>query len=243
MKRNILILGGTRDAVELAALLVEKGFEVTTSLAGVTSSPATPKGALRIGGFGGVEGLAAYAKGFDLIADATHPFAARISATARSVATRLQIPCVRLERPAWQAAPGDHWTVVSDASAAAAAIPSGSRVLLTIGRKDIQPFLARADVTGVIRMIEAPQSAIPANFALLRAQPPFTVASETALFKSEAITVLVTKNAGGDLTRAKIDAARATSTSVIIVSRPEKPPTATKASAVALAHEIVRILA
>jgi precorrin-6A/cobalt-precorrin-6A reductase len=228
--RKILILGGTRDALQLAALLHDSGLDVTTSLAGATSRPETPKGAFRIGGFGGVDGLAAYAGGFDLIADASHPFAAQISAHAHAAAARIGIPYVRLERPAWEEEPGDLWTVVANIAAAAEAIPRNARILLTIGRRDIAPFIARPDLSGVVRMIEAPADSVPAPFSLHLAKPPFTIESERAMIAANAITHLVTKNSGGALTRAKIAAARETATPVIMIARPVKPAAETAVS-------------
>ena len=229
--QNILVLGGTRDALELAALLHGQGFSVTTSLAGVTANPATPMGALRVGGFGGLDGLIAYARNFDLIADATHPFAAKISAHGHAAAAALRIPYARLERPEWVREEGDHWTPVPTIAAAATVIPAASPVLLTIGRKELAPFLARGDLTGIIRMIEEPACAIPASFTLLRAKPPFTLESEIALITNHGIKTLVTKNAGGAHTSAKITAARQTATPVIMIARPEKPAAQTLATA------------
>ena len=161
VKPRILILGGTRDALDLAALLLAKGFDVTTSLAGVTTHPEKPQGALRSGGFGGVEGLVAYARNFDIVVDAAHPFAARISAHASAAAERLGIPCVRLERPPWTAVANDLWINVASNEAALAALAAGARVFLAIGRKDIAPFMARGDLSGILRMIEPPDGLVP----------------------------------------------------------------------------------
>ena len=218
----MLILGGTSEARELAGLL---GDEAITSLAGVTGAPLLPEGPVRSGGFGGVDGLTAYcrAEAITHIADATHPFAVNISRHAKAAADALHLPYVRLERPAWTARGGDHWQCVPALTAAAAAIPDGARVLVTTGRKDLAPFLARPGLTGIIRMIEAPAVSLPETWQLLLARPPFTVESDLRLMRCAGITHLVSKNSGGEPTRAKLDAARALGLPVIMLTRPVKP--------------------
>ncbi len=214
---RILILGGTRDAVELAGLLVAAGYDVVTSLAGVTTNPVVPPGRLRVGGFGGAEGLRRYVaeEGIAAVIDATHPFAAQISRHAAEA----QVPVLRLERRAWELEP--NWTLVRSADEAAAALPAGARALVTIGRKEVEVFFARSDISGVARMIE-PVSA-PAHWNVLLERPPFTVEAERQLMAREAISHLVSKNAGGAQTFAKIVAAREINLPVIMVERPVKP--------------------
>jgi precorrin-6A/cobalt-precorrin-6A reductase len=221
----ILILGGTRDALSVAALLVADGFDVTTSLAGVTKEPVLPKGKLRIGGFGGEEGLLAYLKETETAAvvDATHPFAAQISRYAHAAAGRADIPYLRLERPAWIAAPQDRWISAASINAAVDALPESARVFLTVGRKGVEPFMGRKDLGGIIRSIEPPAVPLGPRWQLVLARPPFPVEDECSALQQNAITHLVTKNAGGALTEAKLLAARALSLPVVMIERPEKP--------------------
>lgn len=222
---RILILGGTRDAREIAAALVDAGRNVVTSLAGVTERPMLPPGDVRTGGFGGVDGLKSYldSEGIALVIDATHPFAAQMSRQAFEACRDNGVLLLRFARKPWVAGEGDHWTIVASAADAASALPSGARVLLTTGRKDLEPFFARADISGLARMIEEPPLNPPQNWTILRERPPFTVAGETALMAGNAITHLVTKNAGGSATEAKLQAARHLAIPVLMIARPEKP--------------------
>jgi precorrin-6A/cobalt-precorrin-6A reductase len=230
--RRVLILGGTGEARGLAAALVGRGFDVVTSLAGVTAQPALPPGEVRRGGFGGVEGLAAYIAGADigLVADCTHPFAAVISRHAGVAAALRGIAYVRLERPAWRPGPGDRWQEVGDVAAAAAALEPGATAFVTIGRKELAAFAGRGDVRVIARAIEPPGLALPAGWKLVMGRPPFTVEAEFAMMKAEGVSVLVTKNAGGDATRGKLEAARALGLPVIMVARPVKPAAETAAT-------------
>lgn len=240
----VLVIGGTRDARELAGLLHERGYRTITSLAGVTSDPVLPLGEVRRGGFGGADGLADYLsrEAIAVVVDATHPFAATISGHAHSACRRLGLPLLRLERPAWQPTPDDQWLSVADASAAAAAVPDGARVLLTIGRRRLEPFLERPGLTGVIRCIEPPDADLPPGWRLLRERPPFNLEAETALIRAHGISHLVSKNAGGLPLQAKLLAARALAIPVIMIARPEKPETATGATAEALLKAVERLL-
>jgi precorrin-6A/cobalt-precorrin-6A reductase len=226
--KRILILGGTGEARRLAALLHERGIEVVTSLAGLTREPELPNGTTRYGGFGGVDGLAAYLMNerFDALVDATHPFAAGMSQHAAEAATRCGVPILRLERPPWTAGADDQWHDFADCNAAAAALPKGARVLLTTGRKDLAAFFSRPMIAGVARMIEPPAIACPPGWRLIFARPPFTLGEELSLMERERITVLVAKNSGGADTRAKLDAARQRAIPVYLIQRPRKPDTA-----------------
>ena len=223
--RSVLIFGGTTEARELADRLVDDGFEVVTALAGVTQDPILPRGEVHRGRLGGVEGIVAYSrqKQFDVFIDATHPFAAKISANLATAAQQLTLPCMRLERQAWQTEAGDQWTEVSSIEAAAAAIPRHARVLLTIGQRGIEHFLARSDLTGVVRTIEPLSKPLPANWRLLQKRPPYLVEDERELLAAEQITALVTKNSGGGATAAKLIAARERKIPVVMIARPRKP--------------------
>jgi precorrin-6A/cobalt-precorrin-6A reductase len=226
---RILVLGGTTEARALAAVLVARGFAVVSSLAGVTSRPLLPEGEVRIGGFGGAKGLARYVReeGVALVCDATHPFAAKISRNAAEGARLAGVSCLRLERPAWTPQPDDQWTEVADLTAAADVIAPGARVFLTTGRKGLDPFRARRDITVVARVIERPESP-PPPWTVIAARPPFTLEGERALMQRERIDVVVTKNAGGR--REKLDAAAALGIPVVMVRRPVKPPVPVAAS-------------
>ena len=171
---------------------------------------------------------------FAAVADAAHPFAAQISQHGFNAAKRAGLPFLRLEREPWLPAAGDRWIGVPNIAGAVAALPSGSRVLLTIGRKEIAPFLARGDISGVARMIE--KSALPTapNWQLILARPPFSFGGRTQLCVTSNISHLVTKNAGGAQTEAKLLAARALDLPVIMIARPAKPKAQTFASAPAL---------
>jgi precorrin-6A/cobalt-precorrin-6A reductase len=235
--KRILILGGTSDAVILARELLKAGQDVVTSFAGVTEHPTLPEGEIRVGGFGGEDGLYDYLKagGFSAIADATHPFAAQISAHGFKAAARAGIAYLRLERAAWTPLPADNWISVADTAAAVQALPNAARVMLTIGRKEIAAFIARSDLSGVARMIERPALELPGHWQLIQARPPFTVDEESLLLEAHKITHLVTKNAGGKLTVAKLIAARALRIPVVMIARPLKPSVPTFGSAFAMA--------
>jgi precorrin-6A/cobalt-precorrin-6A reductase len=232
VRSRILILGGTSEARELALLLINRDHDVITSLAGRTTGPLLPAGRVRVGGFGGAEGLARFIRqeSVEVIADATHPFAAQISAHAFAAAQSCRIRYVRLARPAWRADDGDMWTSVRDASEAAGITPHDSRVLLTIGRRDIASFVERHDLSGVIRMIEPPDQPPPTRWTLLLARPPFTAQQERALMQAHGITVLVTKNAGGAKMASKLEAARELKIGVVMIERPPKPAAETAAT-------------
>jgi precorrin-6A/cobalt-precorrin-6A reductase len=238
---RILILGGTGEARALAAAVVARGLEVETSLAGITSDPALPPGQVRRGGFGGRQGLLHYLDqaGVAVIADATHPFAATISGHAVAAAAAAGLPYVRLERPPWTPEPGDRWSAVADAGAAAAAVPPGATALVTIGRKELEAFAARPDIKVVARMIEPPGFEPPARWRIVLARPPFPADDELALMRDEGVSVLVTKNAGGKATEGKLVAARALGIPVIMIERPAKPPAATAATV----EEMVELVA
>lgn len=242
--RRILILGGTREARELAAALAEGGYDVTTSLAGVTSRPLRHAGALRLGGFGGAAGLIRYlaAERMEAVIDATHPFAARMSANAHRACRAQGIPLLRLERPPWRPADGDKWIAATGAQDAADLLPIGARALVTIGRQEIACFFLRSGLTGVARMIEAPPLPPPPGWTVLRERPPFSVDAEMALITHHAISHLVTKNAGGADTEAKIVAARRLGIPAIVINRPEKPSAPVHSTAEALIPSLRRAL-
>ena len=226
---RLLILGGTTEAAALAVRLDgDPRLAVTSSLAGRTQKPAALPGAVRIGGFGGLEGLEAHLaqQGIGFVIDATHPFAATISRHAALACKRRGVPRLQLVRPAWQPRSGDDWREVATLEDAAALLPDlGRRVFLTIGRQEVGAFAGLTDLWFLARMIDAPEQPLPlAQSTLLLERGPFDEASETALLRRHRIDALVAKNSGGAATYAKIAAARALGLPVLMVSRPEAPP-------------------
>lgn len=216
----ILILGGTGEARRLAARLPG---EVVSSLAGRVTDPRLPEGEVRIGGFGGVDGLAEWLRANDITAvvDATHPFAAGITANAVAATARVGVPLLVLRRPGWTPEPGDDWRWVDSLAEAAAALP-GDRVFLTTGRQDIGVF-AGCPQYFLARSVEPPEPPLPQRLHVLLDRGPFTVDGEVALMREHAVDVLVTKDSGGDQTSAKLVAARRLGLPVVVVRRPPAP--------------------
>ncbi|WP_411151307.1 cobalt-precorrin-6A reductase [Streptomyces sp. A30] len=227
MPSHVLILGGTAEARELAAVLAaRRGPRVTTSLAGRVARPGVIAGDVRIGGFGGAEGLADWLREqrVDALVDATHPFAAGITANAAAAAAATGVPAVVLHRPAWQAGPDDRWHTVASLDTAADLLPSlGRRVFLTTGRLGLAAFAHLTDLHFVVRSVELPDPPMPPHTEVLLARGPFTVADESALLYDHCIDVLVTKDSGGEATSAKLTAARHLALPVVIVARPPLP--------------------
>ncbi|WP_145144006.1 cobalt-precorrin-6A reductase [Roseomonas gilardii] len=230
---RILILGGSTEASALAIVLAgDERFDVVLSLAGATRSPRPQPVPVRRGGFGGASGLAEFlrAEAVDLLIDATHPFAARMSRHAVEAAELAGLPLLRIERPAWVAGKGDRWTPVPDMESAARALggtwgETPRRVLLTVGQKELAPFQAAPWHRYVIRSIDPPDPAsLPPHAAFLPGAGPFTVEAERRLLREHAIEVIVTKNSGGLATVAKLEAARELGLPVVMVSRPSLPP-------------------
>lgn len=222
----ILVLGGTAEARELAAALVARGVAVTTSLAGRVARPRLPPGDVRIGGFGGADALAGWLRehGVRAVVDATHPFAQRISASAGAACPAAGVPLLRLERPGWSERPGDRWTWVDDLHGAARAIGSlGERVLLTTGRQGLPAFAAVDDAWFLIRCVDPPQPPLPPRHELILDRGPYTVPGELEVIDRHRIDLVVTKDSGGPLTIAKLDAARRRRLPVIVVRRPARP--------------------
>lgn len=219
---KILILGGTREAAELAVALAEAGRDVTTSLAGRTKEPAPVAGKVRIGGFGGIEGLAAHlrAERYTKVIDATHPFAKTISANAVAACKQAGVALeVRTRRP-WSRQPGDLWIEVADLDAAAAALPAGACVLLALGRQHIGAFLSRTDCHFVIRMVDPPET--PLGFVrctIVTGKPSLRPEDEVELLRKHRITHIVCRNSGGEGAYAKIVAARLLSLPVVMVAQ------------------------
>jgi precorrin-6A/cobalt-precorrin-6A reductase len=223
---RILILGGTGEARELAAALVAAGSDVISSLAGRVRQPRLPDGRVRVGGFGGAAGLTAFLSEDRVthLIDATHPFAAGISANAAAAAAVAGLPCLVLRRPAWDTDPS--WDTVPDIGAAAATVAawSGHRVFLTTGRRDLGAFAADDQHQFLVRTVDPPDGPVPPRMTLLLNRGPYTVEGESALIRNHGIGLLVTKNSGGPMTSAKLAAARDLGVHVVMVQRPPLPP-------------------
>lgn len=220
---RLLLLGGTAEARELAAHLHPR-IDVISSLAGRVPDPALPVGAVRVGGFGGASGLRDWLAGnaITAVVDATHPFAATMTANAAQACAELGVPHVVLSRPPWDPA----GTLEVDSDAEAAEVVAGkeySRVFLTTGRSGVAAF-SRGRARFLIRVVTAPDpDTLPVDHELLLSRGPYHYDSEHELLRSRRIEAVVTKNSGGALTRAKLDAAHDLGVDVVMIRRPPLP--------------------
>ncbi|CCE05291.1 Precorrin-6A reductase [Bradyrhizobium sp. STM 3843] len=225
---RILILGGTTEASELARLLAgDARFQPTLSLAGRTTSPKPQPVPTRIGGFGGGAGLQAWLRDNAIAAviDATHPYAAQISAHAVAACRAVSLPLASIVRPAWQCEDGDQWIEVDTPQAAAAALGSDpARVFLSLGRLDLAAFCAAPQHHYIARTIDPPGDVpLPPDIRFVYARGPFDEANEDDFLRGERIQALVSKNSGGAATYPKIAAARRLQLPVVMIARPDKP--------------------
>jgi precorrin-6A/cobalt-precorrin-6A reductase len=222
---RVLVLGGTGEGRRLATALVDEGVDVLSSLAGRVADPALPPGRVRVGGFGGAEGLAAWLRAEPVAAlvDATHPFAATMTASAVVAAGATGTPILRLQRPGWTPGAGDDWRWVDSLAEAAAAVAGFGSVFLTTGRQGLGAF---AGVAGevVVRSVDPPSPPLPPRTTVVLARGPFTVDEELGLLREHDVDVVVTKDSGGGMTAAKLAAARELGLPVVIVRRPAVPP-------------------
>ncbi|MBV9862422.1 MAG: cobalt-precorrin-6A reductase [Alphaproteobacteria bacterium] len=226
-RRRLLILGGTGEATALARAALGRFGEalaVTTALAGRTRRPGPIPGQVRIGGFGGAAGLAAYLAEheIDRLIDATHPFAARISSAARVACDTAGVPRLILHRPAWRRHPLDRWIEVDTLDAAAAVVGRvGRRAWLTVGAGGVAAFARATEVRFFVRLVDPPRERLPLRFyELVLGRGPFTLAEERHLLQRHAIDVVVCRASGGAATEAKIVAARELSLPIVMVRRP-----------------------
>jgi precorrin-6A/cobalt-precorrin-6A reductase len=253
--RTVLVLGGTNEGRALAAKLVGLGsggeaepggilgtaggpvpgeVRVISSLAGRVSDLRMPVGEVRVGGFGGVEGLVAFlrAEGVSAVVDATHPFASRITANAVEAARRVRVPYLLLRRPGWVEQPGDRWQWV-DSLAEAARVVEGRRAFITTGRQGLGVFR-----DGVARTVDPPE-VVASGVSVLLDRGPYTVEGELLLLREHGIEVLVTKDSGGEMTSAKLVAARRLGLPVVVVRRPPVPEGVPSVASVAAAVDWV----
>ncbi len=223
-----LVLGGTTEASKLARALAEVGEEAVFSYAGRTASPVAQPLPMRVGGFGGVDGLVDYLleEGISHVVDATHPFAAQMSCNVVAACTRTGVPLCAFERPAWRPGPGDDWTGVADIDAAVQALPEeAARIFLAIGKQHLAEFAAKPQHHYLLRLVDEPEAALPLpDCSVEIARGPFDEAGDLALLQRHGITHLVSKNAGGRGASAKLAAARALNLPIIMIDRPKVPP-------------------
>jgi precorrin-6A/cobalt-precorrin-6A reductase len=227
-KLRVLVLGGTADANRLAqALAGAASIDAVLSYAGRTDNPTPPPIRWRVGGFGGIDGLVDYlrAEKIDRVVDATHPFAAQMSAHAVAACERASVPLLALERSPWQRAPGDHWIEVDDLEAAAEVFGAAPRrVFLGIGRMHLKTFAAHPQHVYLVRLVDPPRAPLPLPDAeVIVARGPFDRASDRAMLTNFRAEFVVAKNAGGDAASAKIEAARDLALPVVMVRRPFVP--------------------
>lgn len=222
---KVLLLGGTGEARELATLLNDQpGVEVVSSLAGRTAEARLPVGDVRHGGFGGVAGLVRWLRDnkADAVVDATHPFAATMTAHTVEATRQVEVPLLVLRRPGWAESPGDDWHWVDRVEDAARVLPSlGARAFLTIGRQGLAEF-AGAGIWMLARCVDPPEP-WPAWCELILDRGPYELTAELELLRHHRIDVLVTKDSGGAMTAAKLEAARELGVPVVIVRRPPVP--------------------
>ncbi|MFB9953457.1 cobalt-precorrin-6A reductase [Rhizobium puerariae] len=228
MKHSILILGGTAEARKLAERLAgDPRFVTELSLAGRTRAPAEQPVPVRIGGFGGPQGLAAYLgeKGISILIDATHPYAAQISRNAADAAMLADVPLVALRRLPWQRQAGDRWTEVDGVPQAVEALGSVPRkVFLTLGRQELLPFEAAPQHQYLVRSVDPvePPLDIP-HATYITSRGPFAETDEARLLRDHGIEVIVAKNSGGSASYGKIAAARAFGIETVLIRRPDLP--------------------
>ncbi|NTF08660.1 cobalt-precorrin-6A reductase [Agrobacterium rubi] len=228
MTRSILILGGTADARILAGKLAdESGYRILLSMAGRTRDPVAQPVPMRSGGFGGASGLARFIEdnAFDLLVDATHPYAARISANAVEAAGIAGVPLVALERPAWVKTPGDDWREVPDVDSAVTALGQESyTAFLALGRQELLPFEAAPQHHYLIRSVDPvePPLVVP-HARYITARGPFALADEVTMLRDNGVEAVVCKNSGGAAAYGKIEAARQLGIPVIMIARPAHP--------------------
>jgi precorrin-6A/cobalt-precorrin-6A reductase len=221
---RVLVLGGTGEARRLATALVDDGVDVVSSLAGRTSDPLLPPGEVRIGGFGGAAGLAAWLQEHPVraVVDATHPFAATMSANAAGAAAVTGVPLLRLQRPGWTAGPDDDWRWVDTLEEAAGAVAGFHHVFVTTGRMNLGAFAGLTSEV-LVRAVDPPEPPLPTRTTVVLERGPFTVEEELALMREHAVDVVITKDSGGHLTEAKLTAARKLGIPVVLVRRPPLP--------------------
>ena len=220
MKR-ILLLGGVTEALAIARTL---GPQHVYSLAGVGRVPTDLRCEVRVGGYGGAEGLAQYIRehGIDLLVDATHPYAAQISRNAALAAQLSGVACWALRRPAWQPQATDDWREVEDWAALVEALKPFKRPLFTLGREPLEHLHEIPEHQfWTLRALDV----YPGNARceVIGARGPFVLDDERRLFEERNIDVLISKNSGSSATEPKLEVARERGIAVLVLQRPELP--------------------
>lgn len=224
---RVLLLGGTTEASQIGRELAAAGIAGVYSYAGRTATPVVQPLPTRVGGFGGVDGLADYLRREQIthVIDATHPFAAQMSRNAIDACSKAKTALIAYERAPWMAQAGDNWRHVGDIEAAVVALPvDPARVFLAIGKRFLSPFAVKPQHFYLLRFVNASEAALPLRGAeVVLGRGPFTLEGDLALLKSRGITHVVSKNSGGDAAKAKLDAARTLGLPVIMIDRPHLP--------------------
>lgn len=223
---TLLLLAGTGEAKALSKELASRGVSAIASLAGATRSPDRLPIPTRTGGFGGGDRFLEYvdAAGITAVLDATHPFARAITERTAKLCKARDLPHAILQRPEWVAEDGDRWTAIASEEQAAAHIPTGDTVFLATGRQTLGQFANLADRRIYCRQIDPPDAPFPFNYGdYIVGRPPFSVEKEIALFQRLGVDWLVVKNAGGAMSRSKLDAARRLGIPVLMLQRPPLP--------------------
>lgn len=231
---KILIFGGTAEARVLADKLDEMGHEVISSLAGRTTEPLIPQGTVRRGGFGGADLLRDYivSEAIELVIDDTHPYSTQMSGRIAEVMANSEIPFLRLNRPLWKQPEGAEWVEKASITEAIETLPEGAIALVTTGHKELDAINARTDCTFYVRLMEKSDWTPGDNAKIIFERPPYALHSELSLLREFKITHMVTKNAGGDQTLPKIEAAAEMGVTAFMVRRPQLP---------AVAHEVTSV--
>ncbi|MBL1268434.1 MAG: cobalt-precorrin-6A reductase [Halomonas sp.] len=225
---KILILGGTSEASALASAVAKRGLPAIFSYAGRVATPKPQPLPTRIGGFGGVNGLATFLaqERITHIVDATHPFAAQMSSNVLAAAAQCGVKAVALTRPAWQPVTGDQWQSVASIDEAVSTLAGQpQRVLLAIGRMHLAAFAGQPQHHYVLRLVDRPTNALPLkDVSTVIDRGPFTLEGDLALLENQRIQRIVCKNSGGDGAASKLTAARRLGLPVVMIERPALPP-------------------
>ncbi|WP_058282507.1 cobalt-precorrin-6A reductase [Ruegeria denitrificans] len=223
---HLLILGGTTEANALAKSVASQGIPATYSYAGRVDNPRPQPLPVRVGGFGGVDGLSRYLRAHAIthVVDATHPFAAQMSRNAIAACRDAGVPLMALNRPAWVAQEGDRWQHVPDIDGAVAALSGpAQRIFLAVGRMHLEDFAAQPQHRYLLRLVDEPGALPMPNCEVVVSRGPFSESNDRALMQRHGIELVVSKNAGGSGARAKLDAARALGVPVLMIDRPALP--------------------